>query len=97
MVNFGFGNDVNISRHAKRQWRDRVTDPPPGDEELEGSTWLNAEPVHAPKANCEEARLYRMRGARDMLLCGHRKSSGMVVATVLYADYSRLPGESQGF
>jgi hypothetical protein len=99
MVDLGFGgSNAEISRHAKKQWRNRVENPPPRKDELTGSIWLNAEPVRAPEVDGQEVRLVRMPGGhRDMLLTGHHKRDGsVVVATVLYADYSRLPGVNEG-
>jgi hypothetical protein len=86
------GGDIVIKRHAKKRWRER-TEPgtlPGHDIELDEGTWLNAETVDAPEADCDEARLYTVRGARDMLLCGHHDGATTRVTTVLYADHSRL-------
>jgi hypothetical protein len=91
MGQFGFGGGVEISRHAKKRWRERVDDPPAGALELTESVWHNAETVYAPEADCDESRVYPVPGQRDMLLCGKHKGN-IVVSTVLYADPDRLEG-----
>jgi hypothetical protein len=81
------GGGVDISRHARKRWNERVPSSAP---DLQPSTWLNAEYAYAPEADCDETKLFRLDGARDMLLCGQKKGQKTVVVTVLYADYDRL-------
>jgi hypothetical protein len=84
--NIGGSGGPTITNHAKEQWRDRA----PRAGQLTESTWLNADPVIAPEANCDESRVVYRDGARDMLLCGKHNRDGLSVVTVLYADHDRI-------
>lgn len=90
------GNSVDVTRHAKKRWRERVRNPPTQDLELSADMWHSAENVIAPEADCDEERLYTIPGEQDMLLCGKHKGSKVSITTVLYADYSRLQNTQQG-
>ena len=90
------GGSVKVTRHAKRRWRERVRDPPPQALELSADMWHSAQNVVAPEADCDESRIYPIPGKSDMLLCGKHDASGVSIATVLYADYSRIRDAEQG-
>jgi len=92
MRDFDFGNltPVRITNHARDQWRSRLKQSALYGHPLNENTWYEAEVVSAPSADCDEQRLYQMRGHRDMLLCGKYHPDYTSVVTVLYADYDRL-------
>lgn len=92
MRDFDFGNStpVRITRHARDQWKSRLSRSALMGHQLNENTWYEAEIVNAPSADCDEQRLYTIRGHRDMLLCGKYHPNETAVVTVLYADYDRL-------
>jgi hypothetical protein len=86
----GRGARVKVTKHARERWRERVPESQLYAHGLDANTWHQAEVVYAPQANCDESRLYQIRGARDMLLCGMYNPDHTSVVTVMHADYSRL-------
>lgn len=86
----GNGIDVVISRHARSRWAERLEDWALRRHPILPTAWRSSEVVIAPQADCDETRLYVIEGHRDMLLCGKHYPEKTVVATVLYADHSRL-------
>lgn len=92
MREFDFSNStpVRVTNHAYQQWNSRVDQSTRYAHPLNENTWYEAEVVRAPSADCDEQRLYQIRGHRDMLLCGHYYPNYTSLVTVLYADYDRL-------